>query len=305
MLHVAARSLCGAAVAGALLAVTATGQQVPDLKFDVAVAAPAQAGVKVLFDEAHHNFHTTEGRYQPFADLLRNDGCVVTPNRQPFTRVALEKFSLLVIANALGAASMGSPEAGNPAFTEGECAAVRDWVRAGGALLLIADHAPMGAAAENLGREFGVGMSKGYTSDPMNYPKESNNQGFILFNRTNGLLGDHAITRGRTAAEKIERVQSFTGQSLRGPEGSVVLLRLADTAVDVDPRTKQRTSATGRAQGIAFQLGAGRVVVMGEAAMLSAQLAGPDKRTMGMNQPGLDNKQLTLNIVRWLAGILN
>ena len=32
------------------------------------------------------------------------------------------------------------------------CDAVRDWVKAGGALLLIADHAPMGAANQSLAK---------------------------------------------------------------------------------------------------------------------------------------------------------
>jgi hypothetical protein len=212
---------------------------------------------------------------------------------------------VLVISNALGAAQMGAPAAGNPAFTEEECQAVREWVQAGGALLLIADHAPMGAAAERLGQQFNVEMSKGATSDPQNFLKESNNQGFIQFNRENGLLGDHAITRGRNAEERINRVQSFTGQSLKGPPDSVAFLKLADTAVDVAPQSNVRTSAAGRAQGIALQFGKGRVVVMGEAAMLSAQLAGPQQMKMGMNQPGLDNKQLVLNLMHWLTGVLN
>jgi hypothetical protein len=67
----------------------------------------------------------------------------------------------------------------------------------------------------------------------------------------------------------------------------------------------QAVSAAGCSQGLAFEYGKGRVVVMGEAAMLSAQLAGPDRAPMGMNVPGLDNRQLALNIVRWLAGVLN
>lgn len=288
-------------------ALTAFGQQVPDPNVDVKVARPAYAKKqpKVFFDEAHHNFHTTDGRYQPFATLITNDGCIVTPNKQKFTKQTLAGYDVLVIANALGAAQMGAPEASNPAFTEDECQVVREWVQAGGALLLIADHAPMGAAAERLGQQFGVGMSKGYTSDPQHYPKESNNQGFIQFNRENGLLGDHAITRGRNTDERLNKVQSFTGQSLKGPPDSVAFLKLADTAVDVDRPTNTRTSAAGRAQGIALKYGKGRVVVMGEAAMLSAQLAGPQQMKMGMNQPGLDNKQLVLNLMHWLTGILN
>jgi hypothetical protein len=50
--------------------------------------------------------------------------------------------------------------------------------------------------------------------------------------------------------------------------------------------------------------GKGRVIVLGEAAMLSAQLAGPNKMAFGMNRPGIDNRQLALNIVHWLSGAL-
>jgi hypothetical protein len=271
------------------------------------VARPAytQNGPKVLFDEAHNNFHTADGRYQPFARLITADGYSVTPNKKSITKETLAGYSVLVISNALGAPQMNAPGAGNPAFTDAECEAVREWAQAGGSLLLIADHAPMGAAAERLSLKFGVGMSKGSTADPANYPKESNNQGFIQFNRENGLLADHAITRGRNADERLNRLQSFTGQSLLGPKDSVAFLKLSNTAVDLDTATRTSSPAAGRAQGVALQFGKGRVVVMGEAAMLSAQLAGAQRTPMGMNQPGLDNKQLVLNIMHWLTGILN
>ena len=32
------------------------------------------AGPLVCVDEAHNNYHTANGRYRPFADLLRGDG---------------------------------------------------------------------------------------------------------------------------------------------------------------------------------------------------------------------------------------
>jgi hypothetical protein len=38
--------------------------------------------------------------------------------------------------------------------------------------------------------------------------------------------------------------------------------------------------------------------------MLSAQLAGPNQAKFGMNRPGIDNRQLALNIVHWLSGLL-
>jgi hypothetical protein len=44
--------------------------------------------------------------------------------------------------------------------------------------------------------------------------------------------------------------------------------------------------------------------VQGEAAMLSAQISGTEKRRMGMNVPGNDNKQYALNVMHWLSGFL-
>jgi hypothetical protein len=189
--------------------VTACGfaQQVADPDFDTKVQKPAYTSEhpRVLFDEAHHNFHTSSGRYKPFADLIRNDGYSVTPNKQPLEKKSLSGYDILVISNALGADAMGSPQASNPAFTEEECDAIRNWVRDGGSLLLIADHAPMGAAAERLSLKFGVEMAKGFTEDPANYDIDSNNKGFLKFNRKNKLLADHPITQGRDASERISK----------------------------------------------------------------------------------------------------
>ncbi|HEV2801861.1 MAG TPA: hypothetical protein VGW12_15400 [Pyrinomonadaceae bacterium] len=288
------------------VAVSSFAQQVADPNFDTKIARPAYTSKhpKVLFDEAHNNFHTADGRYKPFADLIKSDGYTVTPNRQPFTLAALKLYDILIISNALGAPQMNATKASNSAFTDPECDAVRDWVRAGGALLFIADHAPMGAAAERLAERFGVGMSKAFTLDPANSPPADNNPGFILYTRENKLLGDHAITRGRDASERINRVLAFTGQSLKGSAESVAFMKLADTAKDAMPGTPEQTSAAGRAQGLAFSFGKGRVVVLGEAGMLSAQLAGADKKPFGMNRPGIDNRQLALNIMHWLSRLL-
>ena len=56
-----------------------------------------------------------------------------------------------------------------------------------------------------------------------------------------------------------------------------------------------------------------RVVVLGEAAMLSAQvvqgmaaqLSGQTEIQMGMNRKGFDNRQFTLNVMHWLSKLLN
>lgn len=299
-----------AAACTIVLAISGFAQQVADPDFDAKVANPAyvKKHPKVFLDEAHFNFHTAAGRYKPFVDLISSDGYVVIPNKEKFSKATLKSCDVLVISNALGAQAMGSPQAGNPAFTDDECDAVRDWVRAGGNLLLIADHAPMGAANETMGRRFGVDMSKGYTGDPSNRDEETRSDTFLKYNRDNKLLGDHPITRGRNASERISRIIAFTGQSLKGPADSVAFMKLADTAIDFTPAPQgaegKETSAAGRAQGIAFKFGKGRVVVMGEAGMLSAQLAGPQKMKFGMNRPGIDNRQLALNIMHWLSRLI-
>src|SRR5882757_10885753 len=101
-------------------------QQIADPNFKATVDHPAyqKGGPRVLFDEAHNNFHTTTGRYKPFADLITSDGYQVVPNKQPFSAAVLKAFRVLVTSNALGAPRMNDPVAGNPAFTEAECDAV-------------------------------------------------------------------------------------------------------------------------------------------------------------------------------------
>lgn len=273
-----------------------TGQRA-DRDFDVSIAKPAYTDrhPSVLFDEAHHNFHTASGRYKAFADLITNDGYRVTSNQVAFTEQSLSGHDVLVIANAT---AERTSDGATSAFTAAECDAVRAWVERGGALLLITDHEPFGSASEELGRQFGVDMSKRVAHDP-----ENSNDYILIFAREKNLLGDHPIMRGRNAAERVNRVLTFTGQSLHGPPGSVALLKLADTAVELDGEAE--VSAAGRSQGLALSYGKGRAVVLGEAAQLSAQVYGLPPEPMGMNVPGCDNRQMALNIMHWLSGLLN
>jgi hypothetical protein len=300
---------------------TARAQQVADTTFDVSVAHPAytRSHPRVVLDEAHQNFHTAAGRYRPFARLLENDGCLVVPGRAPFAAQSLAGTDVLVIANALAATASPDSVPEGPAFKTEECDAVRAWVAGGGALLLIADHAPFGAAAADLAARFGVDMSQGYTADSAHADPVWGNPTVLLYTREDGLLAEHPITAGRDSSERVRRVVAFTGQSLKGPAGSAAFLVLGEGARDlrVTYAGAQRgglqsaagTPAAGRAQGLALRVGKGRVVVLGEAAMLSAQLAtlggGGEPRRVGMNRPGLDNKQLALNIIHWLTGVLD
>lgn len=298
-------------------------QQAADPSFRPSLARPAfkSGEARVLFDEAHHNFHTLEGRYHPFAELLRLDGCQLTPNREQFTPQSLTTFNLLVIANAAGDDLAGGSEtsAARPAFTPDEIEAVHGWVQSGGALLLIADHAPFGQAAAALAERFGVDMAKGYTLDKVQTFGGEGDPADIEFTRERGSLGEHAIFLGRDNSERVARIVAFTGQSLAGPHGSSALLLLSSSALDLPPMSpdrpedpdavlRQARSAAGRSLGVAMNVGSGRVVVLGEAAMLTAQVVSPrgggPARKTGMGVEGIDNQQFVLNTVRWLGGAL-
>lgn len=286
-------------------------QQVGDIGFNASVARPVylKHHPKVLFDEAHNNSYTTVGNFKPFVDLITNDGYKVVPNRSTLSKKSLSGYDLLVIVNAEGPQGRrdSSP------FSEEECDAARDWVRAGGALLLISDQAPFSAAVAKLSKRFDVSLTNGYTIDTSKFNRESSDQTELEFTTSDGLLPEHPITQGRDTTERINRVLTFSGTSVTGPPGSVALLKLSNTARDVlppdrkptpdDPSPDHKTvSAAGRAQAIALQVGKGRVVVLAEAAMLTAQVT-PGGLRFGMNVSA-DNRQLALNIVHWLSGLL-
>src|SRR5271166_5759912 len=78
----------------------AMAQQFADPEFDANVDRPAftDRHPLVFFDEAHNNFHTADGRYKPFADLVKNDGYAVTPNKQKFASETLKTCSVLVVS---------------------------------------------------------------------------------------------------------------------------------------------------------------------------------------------------------------
>ncbi|HEX8693991.1 MAG TPA: hypothetical protein VF746_16330 [Longimicrobium sp.] len=286
----------------------AQASQVADTAFDASVAEPAYprgSGPRVVIDAAHFNVHTAEGRYRPFATLLANDGFRVAPGRRALDAAALRAADVLVIANALGDSS-SAEAAARPAFTAEEVEAVWRWVDGGGALLLVADHEPAGAAARRLAARFGVDMSTGRTFDDPHSDWTSGSPTWLVFQRDTGArILDHPITRGRGERERIRRVETFSGQSLAGPPGSVGFLALAPGAVDRFPGGRA-VPADGRAQAVALTVGRGRVVVLGEAALLTAQVTSAGGRTVrfGWTWPDNDDRQLALNIVRWLAGAL-
>lgn len=287
-------------------------QQVADTAFKPVIEKPAFAEAKgpvVLLDEAHFNFHTAGGRYQTFADLLRRDGYVVKASKEKFSADSLKAGRILVIANALSERNQTNWNPPHePSFTAEEIKAVRAWVEGGGALWLMIDHYPMPATMEKSAEAFGVRFHNGYAVDPQAPP------GPLVYRRENQSLGDHAITRGREAAEKVEAVATFTGSAFQAEKAEPLLTFTGAEAISYTPaafgermgKDTPRIPIKGWLQGAALKVGQGRVAVFGEAALFSAQLAGPDKAPMGMNAPlAKQNPQFLLNVAHWLSGLLD
>ncbi|HEU4630093.1 MAG TPA: hypothetical protein VFS08_10100 [Gemmatimonadaceae bacterium] len=294
---------------GALLALAAprplAAQQVADSAFvpDVGGARwPAGTGPRLVLDEAHGNFHTLAGRYTAFGRLARAVGFRVAPHGAPFTDASLHDVDVLVIANALAPRNAG----GNwrlptpSAFTREEIAAVHRFVERGGGLLLIADHMPFAGAAEALGRVLGVQFANAFALDT------AGGGGPLVFRRGQGLT-DTALVSGVTP---VDSVVTFTGSAFRLLGEGTPLLALPDTLrlwlptqAWVFGDTVPSLAADGWLQGAARRIGRGRVVVLGEAAMLSAQLSGPQRTPMGMNAPvAAQNARWAARLLRWLAG---
>lgn len=305
------RHLFPAAVLILLVSGCHTGIQRADLSFEPTIPAPAWpdgGGPVVAIDEAHANFHTVEGRYAPFAGLLRRDGYDVRRLAAPASADSLAGVDVYVIANAIAESDQRVWKLPiEPAFGADEIAAIQSWVESGGALFLIADHMPFPGSVEDLAAAFDVFFANGYLYDADDSSK-------LEYRRDTG-LADHPITAGRNDSERVDAVRVFTGQAFRAtrkvdalltvPRGSRLLLPTrAWKFTDKTPSIP----ADGLFQGAVFPHGSGRVAVFGEAAMFSAQerIVGRERELMGMNRSDAEqNPQFVLNLMHWLSGLLD
>jgi hypothetical protein len=288
-----------------IVSMNINAQQVADTSYSPDISKPEYAygkGPIIAIDEGHNNFHTTDGRYLPFAKLLRTDGYNVNSSVGKFTASQLRKFRILVIANALNKINTQNWYLPTPsAFQSDEIESVSHWVMNGGSLFLIADHMPFGGAAADLAAAFGFRFTNGFAMD-------TTKPGNIYFFRKDNSLASCSITNGRDANEMINKVVTFTGQALRIPAEATSILKFddryllleTDTAWVFDSRTRY-SSISNWSQGAYMKYGKGRVVMFGEAAMFSAQLSGPNKKKAGMNaEYAEENYKLLLNIIHWL-----
>lgn len=284
-----------------LLPMSLWSQQVadPDFKYeDLLPRFAAGEGPVVLIDEVHNNFHTREGRYAPFAEVLESYGLQVGSLTKAVTSESLQGVSLLVISNPIHESDLGNWVLPNPsAFTQEEVTAIEEWVAQGGRLFLIADHMPFGGAAQAVGRAFGFEFGNGFARNPAV-------QGWDYFTKKDQSLAEHEVTKG------IEQVATFTGQAFTIPQKAEGLIRFPKGYISLRPDTAWRfrpetpaIDIEGQYQGAVLKHGKGRLAVFGEAAMFTTQLAGAQQFKVGMNARGAEqNAPFLVNLLDWLFG---
>lgn len=274
-------------------------QQVSDTAFTYHNPAPNRApgkGSVVMVDAAHANFHTLEGRYAPFGKVLAGDGYQLVSNTATLEEKNLKKCRILVISNPLDTSNLGGRwQLPNPsAFSAAEIDAIHQWVKSGGRLLLIADHMPFAGAAQELARRFGFEFLNCFAMD-------NRNRALERFYKGNKTLADNELTKG------IDTVITFTGSAFRIPGKAKPILALRNYSL-LSPRIAWQfdedtpiQSSEGYYQGAYMTYGKGKLVMMGEAAMFTAQLSGPNRSPVGLNVPAArQNGKLLLNLIRWL-----
>jgi hypothetical protein len=162
---------------------------------------------------------------------------------------------------------------------------------------------PMAGAALDLAKEFEFEFTNGFVF-------ETGSSGPAYFNLKDRSLSESVITKGRDVSENVSEIATFTGQAFKIPSDAKPILTFSDKYINILPDTAwvfeentPKYNVKGWSQGAFKEYGEGKIVVFGEAAMFTAQLAGPKKIKMGMNnEVAPENYQLLLNIIHWLDG---
>jgi len=283
-----------------------------DMQADMSVSSPKfnpETSPRVSFDSGHGNFHDINTTYAPFARLMKNDGILLCTHVGFFTENTLQDTKLLIIANATPSEDNGVEA--SSAFTESEIYILTKWIQDGGSLLLIADHDPFGSAASELAKAFGVGMSSVWTVDSLRFSEAIGKTTWLEFSEENKGLGRHSILQSEIPESAVRRVITFTGQSLSFDSTWTSILKLSPYARNYYSRSEAKAAASdtttyfpvpGQSQLIAREYGNGRIVIAGDAAMFTAQEVRIFLKSYhaGFNYEGYENKNLVLNIVRWL-----
>lgn len=293
-------------------------------------------GLVVLLDEGHGNHHFDKA----FIKLASADGYQVITSKTPFTFEELSKVKVLVIMNAGMIMPVKWRDNPEPVVNDVEVAAVKDWVVAGGSLLF-ASGSNKAEAGELLLSRLGIELLYDPVHDrdllPPGTPPSRISITNETFAREKNMFSAHAILAGRSEAERVDIVAAHGFQAIRKAPGNAItlihcsgkaayftrdaLMRKqlleAQHAIEAGPQKESQTAASpvmaptpapGIPVAVAFTLGKGRVVVLGNSSILSSIT----RATTFQGQPlsdkiGLgeaDNEKFTLNTLHWLSGLM-
>jgi len=276
----------------------------PSWSFENAEPAwTAGAGPLVAFSRRHSGFVANRS-HEPLAQLAASDGMRTTV----IDGVEPGEAKVLVLINNYRPDWREFPAMDPPsAFSDAEIDRVRNWVEGGGALLILADHAPLGGGASKLAAAFGFTFLNGHVAED-----RSAEAGYahvnLDFRPGSGLATNHPVTDGATGRKPIQKFHAFGGQAFIPAAGATTLLAIpqgwsAILAFDVHRNlgSELKIDASGMAQGAAMEFGKGRVAIFGEAGGFSAQLMPGDVR-MGFNTAeGAENPEFVVALLRWLV----
>jgi len=296
-----------------------------------------QNGPVVLLDEAHGNSHFDKA----FARLIAADGFQVVTSRSELTFDGLSKARILVIMNTGVFMPWQWRENPSPLFSDRESAAVQDWVAAGGALLFAAASSKREAGDMLLSR-LGIELQEGRIVDPgltKTASQPSTPQRGITFSREKSTLAGHNILAGRSDVERVNALTfnavtairkapenatslvHYSEKALLLPRDALLEKRLTEEAKELHANGKNETPvstsplttaspAPAAPVAVAFTFGKGRVVVIGNSSAMSSVVVrrvqpqgAPSSEKVGLGEA--DNEKFTINVMHWLAGLLD
>lgn len=286
-------------------------QQVIDSLFVWNIDDPAYStnqGPLILVDAYHNNGKIINGGFSPVAEILKKDGFKLASLNKEFKRSYLDTTGVLVIIDALHLSNIDNWNLPTPsAFTDLEIDKISYWVNEGGNLLLVADHMPFPGASKRLAAKFGIEWINGFVIDSLRWD-------LIKFRRDNNTLINHPIVFGRNKNESLESVASYYGSGFKIIDPKIVGFFMFNNkdivsyqpqkAWDIMPNTPL-TPSDNLYQAAALKYGKGRVVIVAESSLFSAQLVGKDRIPIGINYlENSQNLQFVLNVFHWLSRII-
>ena len=283
---------------------------VAGLSFFSSTLGQVTTGPIVLFDLGHHNLIAENAtRVESVASFLTENGYTVRRSSARLDAAALGGVAVLLVVNARAERNVKDWALPTPsAFEAQEIEATRRWVQAGGGLFLAVDHMPFPGAADELATALGIEFANGFVFDESKLKSDNSFEpfaGVVTFSRRERTLGDHPVTNGRTAAERIDSLSIDTGSMFFVKAKATPLLTIPGGFVVLKPQKAwqfaadtPRAAAGGALQGAALNIGEGRVTVFADAGtVMTPELA----RGMPKSDESLNNAQLFLSAVRWLS----